>query len=340
MDGASKKFTILSIDGGGIRGIIPAKVLSELEQELLRINPNKKLYEHFDLICGTSTGSILTIAIALGIPAADLVKFYKDHTGLIFPKWYLKVLPRSSRAIVTSIYSNKQLRKKLQEIYTDANGGTPPTLNDLKANVCIPTFNGVDGEINVLKTRHNEGYFRDYKLPAHEAALSSASAPIYFPPHTFSFSNEHDSSQNVNMIDGGVFANNPSLIGILEATDKMGQSFSDIRLLSLGTGKGKHVIKTGWKPKDMWYWLFPKPRLLDIILDSQAQITEQYISFLKRLLAKQDNDFEYMRIQYDLGSDTINLNASDKKDIQRLEAIGDELSKNHISNILKFLKAK
>ncbi len=340
MDGANKKFTILSIDGGGIRGIIPAKVLAELEQELLSINPDKKLYEHFDLICGTSTGAILAIAIALGIPAADLVKFYKDHAKLIFPKWYLKVLPRSSRAIVTSIYSTKQLRKKLEEIYSAANGGTPPTLNDLKANVCIPTFNGVDGKINVLKTRHNEEYMRDYKLPAHEVALSSASAPIYFPPHTFSFSNEHGIGQNVNMIDGGVFANNPSLIGILEATDKIGHNFYDIRLLSLGTGKGKHVIKTGWKPKDMWYWLFPKPRLLDIILDSQAQITEQYISFLKRLLAKQDNDFEYMRIQYDLGSDTINLNASDKKDIQRLEAIGDELSKNHIPDILKFLKAK
>ncbi|MGN6212025.1 CBASS cGAMP-activated phospholipase [Parafilimonas sp.] len=336
----SQRFRILSIDGGGIRGMIPAKVLSELEQELIRINPDKKLYEYFDLICGTSTGAILAIAISLGIPASDLVEFYKENAQLIFPKWYLKILPRSSRAIVTSIYSNKQLRRKLKEIYSAANGGTPPTLNDLKAKVCIPTFNGIDGKINVLKTRHNAEYVRDYKLPAHEVALSSASAPVYFPPHTFSFSNEHGSGQNVNMIDGGVFANNPSLIGILEATDKMGHSFSDIQLLSLGTGKGKHVIKTGWKPKDIWYWLFPKPRLFDIILDSQAQITEQYISFLKRLVAKQDNVFDYMRIQYDLGSDTINLNASDKKDIQRLEAIGDELSKNNIHNILKFLNQK
>lgn len=336
----SQKFRILSIDGGGIRGMIPAKVLSELELELIKINPDKKLYEYFDLICGTSTGAILAIAISLGIPASDLVKFYKENAQLIFPKWYLKILPRSSRAIVTSIYSNKQLRRKLKEIYSAANGGTPPTLNDLKAKVCIPTFNGVDGKINVLKTRHNAEYVRDYKLPAHEVALSSASAPVYFPPHTFSFSNEHGSGQNVNMIDGGVFANNPSLIGILEATDKMGHNFSNIQLLSLGTGKGKHVIKTGWKPKDILYWLFPKPRLFDIILDSQAQITEQYISFLKRLVAKQDNDFDYMRIQYDLGSDTINLNASDKKDIQRLEAIGDELSKSNIHNILKFLNQK
>jgi len=340
MNDTNKICQILSIDGGGIRGLIPAKVLAELEQQLEDNTPGKKLYEYFDLICGTSTGAILAIAIALGIPAADLVKFYQEHAQMIFPKWFLKILPRKGRAIITSIYSNKKLRKKLEEIYSNANGGKPPLLNDLKTRVCIPTFNGNDGQINVLKTRHHEGYFRDYKLPAHEVALASASAPVYFPPHTFRFSNEYGSGINMNMIDGGIFANNPSLIGILEATDKLGYDFSNVRLLSLGTGKGRHVIKTGWKPKDMWYWLFPKPRLLDIILDSQAQITEQYIAFIKRVSAKQADSFDYLRIQYDLGTDTIDLNASSKKDIERLEAIGGELAKNNMNNIIHFLKIK
>ncbi|GET35235.1 hypothetical protein PbJCM13498_40980 [Prolixibacter bellariivorans] len=335
-----KKFTILTIDGGGIRGLIPAKVLAELERELKLQNPDKPLYEYFDLICGTSTGAILSIAIALGIPAKDLVQFYKEHAESIFPRWYLKVLPRKSRAILTSIYSNKTLRRKLKEIYTEANGGKIPIINDLKTNVCIPVFNGNDGQINVIKTKHSEDFFRDYKLPAHEVALSSASAPVYFPPHTFSFSNEFGEGVNVNMIDGGIFANNPSLVGILEATGKLNQDFSDIRLLSLGTGKGKHIIKKSWKPKDIWYWLFPKPRLLDIILDSQAQITEQYILFLKRMAEKKDDGFEYLRVQYDLGGDTIDLNASSKRDLQRLESIGDELAKNNLSNILKFLNSK
>lgn len=336
----NKKINILSIDGGGIRGIIPAKVLAELEQKLQEIEPGKKLHEYFDLICGTSTGAILAIAIALGIPAADLVKFYKEHALIIFPKWYLKILPRKARAIVTSIYSNRKLRKKLKEVYANANNGIDPLLMDLNANVCIPVFNGNDGQINVLKTKHNEEYMRDYKLPAYDVALSSASAPIYFPPHTFTFSNEQGSGTNVNMIDGGIFANNPSLIGVLEATDKMGYEFDDIHLLSLGTGKGKHIVKSSWKTKDIWYWLFPKPRLLDIILDSQAQITEQYLNFLKRVAGKGVNSFEYLRVQHDLGGDTIELNASDKKSLQRLESIGDELAKNNLNNILKFLKVK
>lgn len=334
-----EKFTILSIDGGGIRGLIPAKVLAELERELKLIDPNKNLYEYFDLICGTSTGAILAIAIALGIPAGELVSFYREHAQMIFPQWYLKILPRKSRAIITSIYSNKNLRKKLKEIYTAANGGITPLINDLKTKVCIPVFNGNDGQINIIKTRHRDDYVRDYKLPAHEVALSSSSAPVYFPPHTFSFSNESGEGVNVNMIDGGIFANNPSLIGILEATEKLNYDFSKVRLLSLGTGKGKHIIKTGWKPKDIWYWLFPKPRLLDIILDSQAQMTEQYIAFMKRIAEKRDDGFDYLRIQHDLGGDTIDLNASSKKDLQRLESIGDEISKNKLYEILKFIKS-
>lgn len=335
-----KDFKILSIDGGGIRGLIPAKVLAELESELVKVSPEKNLYEHFDLICGTSTGAILAIGIALGIPAHELVKFYQSHAKDIFPKWYLRIVPRKAKAFITSIYSNKALRNKLEEVYTASNGGKLPLMNDLKTNVCIPTFNGNDGKINVIKTRHSDDYIRDYKLPAHEVALSSASAPIYFPPHSFSYHNEFGSGKNVNMVDGGLFANNPSLIGLLEATEKLGHDFSEIKLLSLGTGKGKHVIKTSWKPKDIWYWLFPKPRLLDIILDSQAQITEEYINFIRKLTERSGNGFQYLRVQYDLGGDTIDLNASGKKELERLEAIGGELAKNNLTSIIKFLNIK
>lgn len=332
----NKQIKILSIDGGGIRGIIPAKVLAELEEKLKEEHPEKKLYEHFDLICGTSTGGILAIGIALGIPASKLLEFYKDNAKIIFPKWFLKILPSKVRILAGSMYSNKFLRKKLKDVYTEANNGVEPLMNDLKTNVCIPTFNGGMGEINVLKTKHNPEFVRDYKLPAHEVALSSASAPVYFPPHTFSYKNKFGEGHNINMIDGGVFANNPSLIGVLEATDKMGYEFSQIKLLSLGTGKGRHIIKSNWKPKDLWYWLIPKPRLLDIILDSQAQITEQYIDFFQRTL--KDKGFKYLRVQYDMGSDTIDLNESSKKQLINLESIGDELSKKNLPRIINFLK--
>ncbi|MFZ4262100.1 CBASS cGAMP-activated phospholipase [Sphingobacterium sp. HJSM2_6] len=333
-----KKFKILSIDGGGIRGLIPAKVLSELEAELQKEEPDKKLYEHFDLICGTSTGAILAIGISLGIPAKDLAKFYEDNAKIIFPQFVFRFLPRKSRAFFNAIYSNKKLINKLKEVFADANGGQDPLLLDLKTKVCIPSFNGNDGAINVLKTKHHPEYRRDYKLPAYHVAMSSSSAPVYFPPHSFSFKNEHGEGTNINMIDGGIFANNPSLIGVFEATDKLNIPIGDIVLLSLGTGQGKQIIKRSWRPKNVFDWLFPNPKLVDIVLDTQAQITEQYLNFLQRALGKIGNTFQHLRIQHDMKGDNIELNSSKKKHIDRMKAIGEELAKNRLTEILNFIK--
>lgn len=332
-----KEFKILSIDGGGIRGLIPAKVLEELEWELRLIDPNKKLHEHFDLICGTSTGAILAIAIGLGVPASEIVGFYKEHAKSIFPRWYLKFIPQKVIVFIRSIYGNRILRQKLKEVYSRYNQGKAPLLNDVKTKLCIPTFNGGLGEINILKTKHHSDYVRDYKLPAHEVALSSASAPVYFPPNSFEYKNEFGSGANLNMIDGGIFANNPALIGILEAADKLNVRFSRIKVLSLGTGEGKHIIKKSRLPKNFFYWFIPSPRLIDITLNSQSQITEQYIQFLNRVLAKNNDAIKYLRVQHVFGLDSIKLNASSKEELNQLESIGGELAKKQLNNILKLI---
>lgn len=333
-----KKFKILSIDGGGIRGLIPAKVLAELEAELQKEEPDKALHEHFDLICGTSTGAILGIGLALGISAKELANFYEENAKLIFPLFVFRFIPRKSRAFFNAIYSNKKLLKKLREVYTEANGGVEPLMNDLKNKVCIPTFNGNSGVINVLKTKHHPSYNRDYKLPAHDVAMSSASAPVYFPPHSFSFKNEFGEGTNINMIDGGIFANNPSLIGVFEATEKLEIPIGDIALLSLGTGQGKQIIKRTWRPRNIFDWLFPNPKLVDIVLDTQAQITEEYLMFLQRALSKTGNSFSYLRIQHNMQGDNIELNSSKQKHIDRMKSIAEELAKNRLTEILNFLK--
>jgi uncharacterized protein len=321
---------ILSIDGGGIRGIIPAKILTELEEYISLKGHGKPLYETFDMICGTSTGAIIAVGIALGVPAKDILKFYTKEAKSIFPKWPWNL--DKLKTIYRPQYSNKKLLKSLHDVYAIPHGRTA-LMNDAKTRLCIPTFNGGSGEINVLKTKHNDDFVRDFKIPAHHAALSSASAPIYFPPHSFTFSNEHGNGTNLNMIDGGLFANNPALIGIFEATDKLNFSFNEIKILSLGTGQGKHILKKRWKPPSFRYWLLPNPRLFDIMIDSQSQITEQYISFLNRSLTKTGNPMFYKRIQYEFQGKSIPLNTSAVKDIERLEIIGEELSKKHLPDI-------
>jgi len=340
----SKKYKILCIDGGGIRGLIPAKVLEDLEAELKKNKPGSLLRDHFDMVCGTSTGAILAAGISLGIPAKELVKFYRENARNIFPIWRVKVVPRWSyrwiKVFIRPVYSNKAIRQKLIEVFTTANGNVTPTLGDIKnIAVCIPTFNGVDGKVNVLKTRHLEEYKRDYRIPLHDAVLCSASAPLFFPPHTFSYKHDDGDGTHVNMIDGGIFANNPSLIGLLEASDKLGVKFEDITLLSLGTGKSKNVVQKSWIGKGITYWI-SKARLLDVILTSQAQITEEYVNFMKRMAAKQNGGkgFRYLRVQAELDSKGISLNASKKKHLDRLESVGQELSKNYINQILKLLK--
>lgn len=337
MEAKSKTYKILSIDGGGIRGIIPAKILAELEQHAEQNGSGKKLNEEFDLICGTSTGAIIAVGLALGVSAKDLLKFYKKHASDIFPSWPWNL--DKLKGIYRPIYSNKKLLKSLHDVYALTTEGQTALINDAKTNLCIPSFNGGTGEINVFKTRHHPDYSRDYKMPAHHVALSSASAPVYFKPHSFQFSNEYGNGKNLNMIDGGLFANNPSLIGVFEATDKLGCKFKDIMMLSLGTGQGRHILKRRWKPPSLRYWLLPNPRLFDIVIDSQSQMTEQYFAFLNRSLSAHGQQMVYKRVQYVFNEKPIALNTSRKADLERLEIIGEELSKQHLSDIYNtFLK--
>lgn len=83
-------FTILSIDGGGIRGVIPATFLALLEEQLKREGKAAKTSDYFDLICGTSTGGIIAIGLALGMPAAVILSLYRDHAAEILPHpWWV-----------------------------------------------------------------------------------------------------------------------------------------------------------------------------------------------------------------------------------------------------------
>ncbi|MBI3137734.1 MAG: patatin-like phospholipase family protein [Sphingobacteriales bacterium] len=332
MEPVPKFFNILSIDGGGIRGIIPAKFLAGLEAHLQKHRPGSKLHDHFDLICGTSTGAILAIGLSLGIPAKELLAFYKQYARSIFLRWIWNI--DKVKALYGPMYSNRKLLAALHEVYKSSTADHKTALmSDCKTRLCIPAFNGLSGEINVFKTNLDGLYTRDYMIPAHHAALSSASAPVYFPPHSFSFQATSGEGRNINMIDGGLFANNPALIGLFEATDKLGYSFGEVKMLSVGTGRGKHILKRRWKPPSFRFWLIPNPRLFDIMLDAQSQITEQYFLFLKRSMAALGQQITYERIQYDFPEKAIPLNSSRPADLERLEVIGDELSKKHVGNI-------
>ena len=103
---SNNKFKILSIDGGGIKGVFPAKILTSIEQEI----GDGQIYKHFDLICGTSTGGIIALALSLGIPAKEVLNLYKDKAKDIFGSKNRNILSKP-------FYNNKTLEKLLREIF-------------------------------------------------------------------------------------------------------------------------------------------------------------------------------------------------------------------------------
>lgn len=218
----SKTFKILSIDGGGIKGLYSAIVLSVFEKNFGKIS------DHFDLICGTSTGGIIALGLAAGKSADEIVKFYIDYGADIFPPktGIFKKLRNIKSYLCSSKYKNEVLKEKLKDLYGDKK------LDNSNMCVCIPVVDISDFRGVIIKTTHNKNLTRpDGKLFMTDIALATSAAPTYFPI----FSLPGISKDFV--VDGGMWANNPSLIGVMEALLYFvgdNKEYEKIDLLSLG----------------------------------------------------------------------------------------------------------
>ncbi|MEV8180540.1 CBASS cGAMP-activated phospholipase [Specibacter sp. NPDC078692] len=203
---------VLTIDGGGIKGVFPAAFLADLESEL-----DQPLASYFDLVVGTSTGGIIAIALGLGVPAADILKFYEDKGPHIF-KGSKRFGPL--RQLVTAKYDPAPLNAALSEVFGDRKLGESST------RLVIPSLNLSTGEVNVFKTAHHERFERDYKMLAVDAAMATAAAPTYFPTHRL--------TNGVPLVDGGMWANNPMGTAAVEAIGLLEWPKGSIELLSVG----------------------------------------------------------------------------------------------------------
>lgn len=211
-EGKTTPRRVLTIDGGGIKGVFPAAFLADLESEL-----DQPLASYFDLIVGTSTGGIIAIALGLGIPAADILRFYEEKGPLIFKgSRKLGVL----RQLVTAKYDPTPLQNALTEVFGDRKLGESTT------RLVIPSLNLSTGEVNVFKTAHHERFERDYKMLAVDAAMATAAAPTFFPTHRL--------TNGVPLVDGGMWANNPMGTAAVEAIGLLEWPKGSIDLLSVG----------------------------------------------------------------------------------------------------------
>ncbi len=224
---------ILSIDGGGIMGVFPASFLATIEE-----STGKSIAEYFDLIVGTSTGGIIALGLGLGIPAKDIVNIYKELGDSVFsgipPIKFMKQLFYSK-------YDQEPLRNALKKSFGKKKIG------DSKVRLVIPSMIFDTGKDYLYKTCHHPTLEIDYKKDALEVALATSAAPTFFPAHK--------SIHGLALIDGGMWANNPTFIGVVEAITKLGWNPDSIRLLSLGcTTSPIKSRKAFWNPFKLAYW--------------------------------------------------------------------------------------
>lgn len=269
-------FKILTIDGGGIKGLYSASILEKFEEKFNTLSTN-----HFDMICGTSTGGLIALAVALKIPAKEICNFYIQEGPKIFPRQRFGFLKQLA---IGGKYSDKGLKQALKKIFGDK------LIKDCDNLLCIPSYSLTESKPKVFKYDHREGDLtRDNNAPVVDIALATSAAPTYFPLA------ESDYYSKEQFIDGGVWANNPTLVGLLEALNNFvggdEKDYDSIEILSLSSLNligGKSLgLKRQRSFKDWGAELF------ETSLSGQSYFTN---FFMEKISAIPDLNIKYIRV--------------------------------------------
>lgn len=328
-------FRILSLDGGGIRGIIPATILAYLEECLQKNsnNPDARIADYFDLIAGTSTGGILT-ALYLApdehqrprYSAIQALNFYKEHGSTIFHRSFWHTLS-SLNGFLGAKYPAKPLEELLRTFFGSLR------LSELLKPCLIPSFdikNNTAIFFNQTDTIscHKEDFFVRHIVRA------TTAAPSYFPTA------EIASCDNTpfTLIDGGVFANNPALCAYIEAQklNNMPLLPQQMLIFSLGTGTQIQAFNTrSLKQGGLTQWALP---LLDILLSSNAEIVHHKMKVLFEEQCASENYFRLQTNFANLGYPELPLDAVSSNDLHILCELSEQLTSDYKDEIDAFSK--
>ena len=341
---SKKRKTVLSIDGGGIRGIIPATILAEIESRAFiditaRINgPNgpekeeekKELHaaldrltqtkggkkfiptaELFDMIAGTSTGGILALGLAKKDSeerpehlADDLIGLYRKKGPKIFRRPFWK----KATQFLAAKYSSKELKKALDELFKGAR------LNQAFCDVIITSYEIKKSIPWFFKSNPSEKKKENYDFSMTDVALATSAAPTYFKPHEMSVTANEEKYEG-KFVDGGIYANHPAMCAFVEARTQCPKA--EILLVSLGTGThapfSRPDQRRGW---GISAWS-KRNRLVNIVIDG-ASDTVKYQ--LDRLLTKLGNG-KFYRLQLDLPEAQTDLDNAKETNLDALQEL-------------------
>ncbi len=231
--------------GVALRGLFSAHVLACLERDL-----GVTIRDHFDLITGTSAGSLIALALGAGIPPSDIVEAYAQLATTVFP-------PRRRRnwlqRVFRPTYSDRALRGAVESLLGAR------VLGDARTRLVIPAYDVARGTVHVFKTPHHPRLVRDGSVPMVDVALATAAAPTYFRATVV---------DDVCLVDGGLWASNPSVVGIAEAVSMLDAPLEAIRVLNIGTTDpvGAHPQKLD--DAGVWRWA---PRIVPVTLTASAR---------------------------------------------------------------------
>ncbi len=281
------RFQILCLIGGGIRGAFVASLLKGLEKRL-----GRPVAESFDLIAGTSTGGIIAAGLALGLSAEQMHDFYVRHGAQIFaprPPYKAKALMRLVFPLANWVFRKRTggsldaaFRARfcpiaLQDAFDKGFGDS--TLKSVEfTRLIIPAVNLTKGEPHVFRSRHLPKALHDQDIKISDVAVATTAAPTYFP---------HRQIDGNDYVDGGMWANDPSLVAFAEAMriqqfeedTESSPSFdaSDVHLLSVGTGRAQFSLSPPGPDAGILYWA---PRVADVMGTSQVQGMHLPLKFL------------------------------------------------------------
>lgn len=338
------KFTrILSIDGGGMRGIIPAQVLVSFEEKLKKRTGkgDARLADYFDLIAGTSAGGILTCIYLCPdnvknpnrprFSAQDAVDFYCENGRVIFEQFFWQKV-KSLDGLINEKYSSRNLEKFLERYFENLK------LSDLLKPCLIPSY-----EIEKRKahffTQHDAKSDRKQDYWVRDVARATSAAPTFFSAARIASL----AQEKFALVDGGVFANNPTLCAYAEVRHKFkipevrtdsGPTAKEMVILSLGTGDVKreypYELAKDWGKIQ---WVVP---LLNIIMTGVAETVDYQVS---QIFDAIDRPKQYLRINRVLDKDQpLPIDDASEENLAALIAMGHEQAEKYSEELDRLIE--
>jgi len=324
----AKERFILCIDGGGMRGIIPATLLMHIEQLLYSMGDERPLYSHFDLIAGTSTGGLIALALTCSHPnglfeqnenqenrlVSSIADVYREYGKTIFPKGN-SIFPTH---VINQLFSHKYDDASFNHLLYRMFGNT--TLQEALTPTMVITYD----------YKHDTPYILSSSLTPHtlfrQAARATSAAPTYFSP---AFYYDEKSGENIPLIDGGVVANNPVLYAYKEAK-RLYPDTEKFHILSLGTGRASNQNNIDTTNGGVFSWFDPVKGtpLHQLYASSQMNTSDEIANVLP--------DVSYLRIHKDYGK-KIKLDETDPKILNLMTSYADTLFDEYKEDLTTYL---